>query len=82
MNQNQKLVLWVGGILTLLSAVAQMWISTALFAILTAVAWKKFDTKGRKPENAVVKSVRCGNCGAIGEPHWAKCPQCGASAWK
>jgi hypothetical protein len=82
MNPNQKLVLWAGGILTLLSLAAAMWAGAAILAILTGVAWWRFDTRGRKPENAVVKSVRCANCGAIGEPHWAKCPRCGAADWK
>ena len=82
MNRNQKLVLWVGGILTVLSLAAQMWASAAIFAVLTGVGWWKFDTRGRKPENVVVRSVRCGQCGAIGEPHWAKCPKCGAADWK
>lgn len=82
MNRNQKMVLWGGGVLVLLSLAAAMYASAGILAILTGVAWKKFDTRGRKPENAVVKSVRCGNCGAIGEPHWAKCPKCGAADWK
>jgi hypothetical protein len=82
MNRNQRLVLWVGGILTALSLAAAMWLSAGIFAVLAGVAWKKFDTSGRKPENAVVKSVTCGNCGTIGEPHWAKCPKCGAANWK
>jgi len=82
MNRNQKLVLWVGGILTALTFIAAMWASAAILAILTGVAWWRFDTRGRKPENVVVKSVRCAKCGAIGEPHWAKCPRCGGADWK
>jgi hypothetical protein len=82
MNRNQKLVLWVGGILTLLSVAAAMYLSAGILAILTGVAWKKFDTSGRRPENVPVRSVHCGECGAIGEPHWAKCPKCGAANWK
>ena len=82
MNRNQKMALWVGGILALLSLAAAMYASAGIIAVLTGVAWWKFDTRGRKPENVVVKSVRCGNCGAIGEPHWAKCPKCGAADWK
>ena len=82
MNRNQKLVLWVGGILTLLSLAATAWISAAILAVLSGVAWWKLDTHGKKPENIVVKSVHCAECGAIGEPHWAKCPKCGAANWK
>jgi hypothetical protein len=82
MNQNQKLALWIGGILVVLSLVAAMYLSAGILAILTGVAWWKFDTRGRRPENVVVKSVHCGSCGAIGEPHWAKCPKCGAADWK
>jgi len=82
MNRNQKLALWVGGILTVLSLIAAMWASATILAILTGIAFWRFDKRGRKPENVVVKSVHCGNCGAIGEPHWARCPSCGASEWK
>jgi len=82
MSRNQKLVLWVGGILTVLSLIAAMWASATILAILTGIAFWRFDKRGRKPENVVVKSVHCGNCGAIGEPHWARCPSCGASEWK
>ena len=71
MNRNQKLVLWVGGILTVVSLIAAMWASATILAVLTGVAWWRFDTRGRKPENVVVISVRCAK---IGEPHWAKCP--------
>lgn len=82
MNRNQRLVFWVGGILTVLSLLATSWISAGILAVLTGVAFWKLDTRGKKPENAVVKSVRCAECGAIGEPHWAKCPKCGAANWK
>jgi hypothetical protein len=82
MSRNQKLVLWVGGILTLLSLIAAMWGGAAIFAVLTGVTFWRLDKRGRKPENVVVKSVRCANCNAIGEPHWAKCPRCGATTWK
>jgi len=82
MSRDQKRVLWVGSILTVLSLIAAMWASASIFAILTGVVFWRFDKRGRRPENAVVKSVRCGNCGAIGEPHWAKCPRCGAAEWK
>jgi hypothetical protein len=82
MNRNQKRVLLVGGILTLLSLIAAMWTSATILAIVTGVTWWWFDSRGRKPENAVVKSVRCAKCGAIGEPHWAKCSRCGAAEWR
>jgi hypothetical protein len=81
-NRNQKLVLWVGGILTVLSLIAAMWASALVVAILTVIALQRFDKRGRRPENVVVKSVRCANCGTIGEPHWPKCPNCGAAEWK
>jgi hypothetical protein len=82
MNRNQKLVLWVGGILAVLSVAAAMYLSAGIIAVLTFVAWKYLDTSGRKPENVVIRSVHCGECGAVGEPHWAKCPKCGAANWK
>jgi hypothetical protein len=82
MNRNQRLVLWVGGILTLLSLAAASYVSAAILAVLSGVAWWKLDTRGKRPENVVIKSVRCGDCGLVGEPHWAKCPKCGASNWK
>ena len=81
MNRNQKLVLWVGGILIALSVTASMWASASILAILTLIAFWRLDKRDRRPENVVVKSVRCANCGAIGEPHWAKCPSCGAAEW-
>jgi hypothetical protein len=80
-NRDQKLVLWVGGILTVLSLIAAMWAGALIAAILTGVLFWCFDKRGRRPENIAVKSARCANCGAIGEPHWAKCPSCGAAEW-
>ena len=77
MNRNQKLVLWIGGILTLLSLAAASWWSAAILAVLSAVAVWKLDTRGKRPENVVIKSLNCPACGAICEPHWAKCPKCG-----
>jgi hypothetical protein len=81
-NRNQQLVLWIGGILVALGVIGGSYAGAGIMAILTGLAWRKFDTRGRKPENMVVRSVRCGQCGAIGEPHWAKCPACGAAGWK
>lgn len=82
MNRNQWMVVIGGGIFVLLSLAAAMYWSAGIIAILTGVAWKKFDTRGKLPENAVVKSATCRHCGAIGEPHWAKCAKCGAADWK
>ena len=82
MNRNQKLVLWVAGVLVVLSAIAGSYVSAAILIVLGGLAVWKLDTRGKRPENVVVKSVRCGQCGAIGEPHWAKCPKCGAADWK
>jgi len=82
MNRNQWLVVLFGGILVLLSLAATMWWSAGIIAILTGVAWKQFDTRGRRPDNPVVRSVTCKQCGAVGEPHWAKCAKCGAADWK
>jgi hypothetical protein len=81
-NRNQRLVLWIGGILAVLSLAAAAYVSAGIIIAIMAVAWWKLDTRGKPPENAVVKSVHCGSCGAIGEPHWAKCPKCGAADWK
>jgi hypothetical protein len=82
MNRNQRLVLWIGGILVVLAVVGGLYLSAGIIAVLAGVAWRKFDTRGKRPENIAVKSVRCGQCGAVGEPHWAKCPKCGAADWK
>ena len=82
MNRNQRLVLWIGGILVVLAVMGGTYVSAALIAVLCGIAWKLVGRGGAKPENMVVKSVRCGQCGAIGEPHWAKCQKCGAADWK
>jgi hypothetical protein len=82
MNRNQKLALSIGGVLTVLSLAAGMYGSAGIIAILTGLAWRKFDTRGKRPEDAAVRSVRCAQCGAIGEPNWPKCPKCGAADWK
>ena len=77
MNHNQKLALWIGGILTVLSLAAASYWSAAILAVVTGIAWWKLDTRGKRPENVVVKSVNCASCGAICEPHWKTCPKCG-----
>ena len=82
MNRNQRLVIWIGGILAALALLAGSYIAAAILFVLCAVALWQLDTRGKRPENVVVRSVRCGQCGSIGEPHWAKCPKCGASEWK
>jgi hypothetical protein len=82
MNRNQRMVLWIGGILTILAAIGGSYASAGILAVLTGVLYNKLDRRGKKPENVAVKSVTCGQCGAIGEPHWAKCPKCGAADWK
>ena len=57
------------------------WETAVVIAIGAFVIWK-LDSRGARPEIAVVKSVRCGGCGAIGEPHWKSCPRCGSTEWK
>lgn len=82
MNRNQKLVMWIGGVLAALALLAGSYASAVILFVLSGAAIWQLDTRGKRPENVVVRSVRCGQCGAIGEPHWAKCPKCGASDWK
>ena len=80
LNKKQWRAVWVTLVVALLFAAIALWWETVLVLVLGGVAvWKLSATE--KPEIAVVKSVRCGGCGAIGEPHWKSCPRCGATNW-
>jgi hypothetical protein len=80
LNKKQWRAVWVTLVVALLFAAIALWWETVLVLVLGGVAvWKLNSTE--KPEIAVVKSVRCGGCGAIGEPHWKSCPRCGATNW-
>jgi len=81
-NRKQWQAIW-GTLVAALLCVAVGWFleTIAVFAIGAIIVWK-LDSRGAKPEIAVVKSVRCGGCGAIGEPHWKACPRCGSTDWK
>ncbi|HWD00047.1 MAG TPA: hypothetical protein VG456_24980 [Candidatus Sulfopaludibacter sp.] len=75
------MALWPVAIFAVLSLLAGAYIvAICLFLVAGALMWL-LQPKG-KPENMTVRSVRCGDCGAIGEPHWARCPKCGAANWK
>ena len=81
-NRNQWLVIWTAAAFGVMSVIAEAWVTgMLLFLVGAALVWQ-LDSRGRRRENIVVRSVRCGDCGAIGEPHWARCPKCGAANWK
>lgn len=65
-----------------LSLLAGMWLMGGLLLGVGGVLVWKLDSRGRKPENAVVKSAVCRHCGHINEPHWARCAKCNAADWK
>ena len=81
-NRNQWLAIWPAAIFGVLSLISGAWVVGLLLLLLGGVLVWQLDSHGRRPENIVIKSVRCGDCGTIGEPHWARCPKCGASNWK
>jgi len=82
LNKKQWQVIWAI-LIGILMCLAAGWYWPALALLVGgAVAVAKLNSSGTKPEIAVVKSVRCGGCGAIGEPHWKACPRCGATDWK
>lgn len=81
-NRKQWLAIWPAAIFCALSLISGAWVMATLLALITGILVWQLDTRGRKPQNIVIKSVRCGECGLIGEPHWARCPKCGAANWK
>jgi hypothetical protein len=77
----QWMAFWPAAIFGVLSLMAGNWITGILLFLAAGVLIWQLQPRG-KPENIVVKSVKCGDCGTIGEPHWARCPKCGAANWK
>jgi hypothetical protein len=81
LNWKQRRAVWISlGVALLCAAVAWWWETGVVLVVGAVVVWRLGGTVER-PEIAVVKSVRCGGCGAIGEPHWKSCPRCGATNW-
>jgi len=81
-NRKQWQAIWAILVAILMClAAGWLWETAMVIAIGAVVVWK-LDSRGARPEIATVKSVRCGGCGAIGEPHWKSCPRCGATDWK
>jgi len=81
-NSKQWMVMAAAIVMGGLSLVAGSYASAAVVLSLAAVAVWLLDARGKRPENIVIRSVRCAECGGIGEPHWARCPKCGSSNWK
>ena len=82
LNRKQWQAIWGTVVIALLCLAAGWYWETAVVFLIGAVIVWKLNSRGERPEVAAVKSVRCGSCGAIGEPHWKACPRCGASDWK
>ena len=81
-NRNQWLAFWPAFIFGVMSFISGSWVmGLSLFAVGGVLMWQ-LDSRGKRPENVAIRSVRCGDCGTIGEPHWAKCPKCGGANWK
>jgi hypothetical protein len=81
LNRKQRQAVWITLVVALLFAAVGLWWETGLAIVAGGVViWKLAGSMG-KPENAVVKSVRCAGCGSIGEPHWKTCPRCGGTDW-
>jgi hypothetical protein len=81
-NRNQWLAFWPAAIFAVLSLISGAWVTALLLCAVAGILIWQLDSRGKRPENIVIRSVRCGDCGAIGEPHWARCPKCGATNWK
>jgi len=83
-HPNRKQWRAIGGslfVVLLFLAAGWYWECLIVLVIGGVFVWQ-LDNKGARPEIAVVKSVRCGGCGLIGEPHWKTCPKCGATNWQ
>ena len=81
LNWKQRRAIWISLVVALLCAAVNPWWVTVVVLVVGAVVVWKLGGAVEKPELAPVKSVRCGSCGAIGEPHWKSCPRCGATNW-
>ncbi|HLK66500.1 MAG TPA: hypothetical protein VKU19_23865 [Bryobacteraceae bacterium] len=81
LNRKQRQAVWITLVAALLcGGVAPLWSMGVVIVVGAVVVWKLGGAVER-PEIATVKSVRCGGCGSIGEPHWKTCPRCGATNW-
>ena len=80
LNRKQWRAVWITLVAVLLCAAVAWWWATLAVLVAGGVAVWKLGSAA-PPEIATVKSVRCGGCGAIGEPHWKSCPRCGATNW-
>jgi hypothetical protein len=80
-NGKQWMAIWPAAIVGGLSLLAGMWLAGAAILAAGAAAVWYLDPRGKQPENMAIRSVRCAGCGAIGEPHWHRCPKCGGTAW-
>jgi hypothetical protein len=81
LNRKQRLAVWsLLVVLFFCLTIGSWWMAGVAIIVAAVVVWKLAGAVER-PEIAVVKSVRCGGCGAIGEPHWKSCPRCGAANW-
>ena len=81
LNRKQWRVVWIASVAALMCLSVGLWWETAVVVVAGGVAIWKLNNAGERPEIATVKSVRCGGCGAIGEPHWKSCPRCRATNW-
>jgi hypothetical protein len=81
LNRKQWQAVWITLFVALLCLAVAWWWETGVVLVVGAVVVWKLAGAMERPEIAVVKSVRCGGCGAIGEPHWKSCPRCGATTW-
>lgn len=81
-SRNQWLAIVPAAIFVAMNAAAGAWINVGLLVVLAGVVVWQMEARRRPPEKVEIKSVKCGGCGAVGEPHWAKCPKCGAADWK
>ena len=81
LNRKQRRAIWISLVVALLCASVALWWETGVILVVGAVVVWKLGGAMERPEIATVNSVRCGGCGAIGEPHWKSCPRCGATNW-
>jgi hypothetical protein len=81
LNRKQWRAVWISLVVALLCAAVALWWETGVVLVVGAVVVWKLGGAVERPEIATVKSVRCGGCGSIGEPHWKSCPRCGATNW-
>ena len=76
------MAIWGALAIGLLCLMSGFWSGTLVVLAIGGVAVWQLNSRAGGPENIPVLSVKCRACGAIGEPHWARCPKCGAADWK